>query len=268
MDTFLEQINELQVIQKDLVSIHPMFAEYYPVVVAYESLLYIYDYSIDTQQYEWVKTVPDDMNIPEECMAAFPIPHMDWRICAVVTDAVFQSFEQKVYLFHEFVHCYVYEQYREQVGGRIRIKSTMEQRKRVSWEIDYEFPYDDETIVGIIDELNFALRNKNLKQIREIRTQLFSSLSVEAGEFWNWLEWNEGYARYIENLIRAKFELEQNHVGTEKPFSRLVFYATGSAYIDLLVQEQPVLHTDLAQLFEKLEAELVNVELKRREQDV
>lgn len=50
MDAFLEQINELNELQKDLVSLHPLFAEHYPVVVAYEALLYIYDYSSKTQR--------------------------------------------------------------------------------------------------------------------------------------------------------------------------------------------------------------------------
>ncbi|WP_315372760.1 hypothetical protein, partial [Paenibacillus xylanexedens] len=65
MDAFLEQINELNELQKDLVSLHPLFAEHYPVVVAYEALLYIYDYSSNRQQYECVNTVPDDLYIPD-----------------------------------------------------------------------------------------------------------------------------------------------------------------------------------------------------------
>lgn len=256
MDTFLEQINELQELQKDLVSIHPLFAEYYPVVVAFESLLYIYDYSSKTQQYEWVKTVPDDLNIPDECLAAFPVHHMGGRMCAVVTDAAFQNFEQKVYLFHEFVHCYVYEQYTD-MGDRLEIKRKMEQIKRVTWELDYEFPYDNETVVQRITSLLSALKSKDLLQVKEARVALFSSLSEEQGEYFNWLEWNEGYARYLENRIREKLGLEINRMGDSAPFNRLVFYECGSEYISLLVNEQPDLHTDLEQLFERIQTERV-----------
>lgn len=256
MDTFLEQINELQELQKDLVSIHPLFADYYPVVVAFETLLYIYDYSSRTQQYEWVKTVPDDLNIPEGCLAAFPVHHMGGRMCAVVTDAAFQNFEQKVYLFHEFVHCYVYEQYND-MGDRLEIKRKMEQIKRVTWELDYEFPYDNEMVVQRITSLLSALKSKDLLQVKEARVALFSSLSEEQGEYFNWLEWNEGYARYLENRIREKFGLEINHMGDSAPFNRLVFYECGSEYISLLVNEQPDLHTDLEQLFVRIQTERV-----------
>ncbi|MFB8372954.1 hypothetical protein ACWIE6_04050 [Paenibacillus taichungensis] len=256
MDTFLEQINELQELQKDLVSIHPLFADYYPVVVAFETLLYIYDYSSKTQQYEWVKTVPDDLNIPEGCLAAFRVHHMDERMCAVVTDAAFQNFEQKVYLFHEFVHCYVNEQYTD-MGDRLEIKHKMEQIKRVTWELDYEFPYDNEMVVQRITSLLSALKRKDLLQVKEARVALFSSLSEEQGEYFNWLEWNEGYARYLENRIREKFGLEINHIGDTAPFNRLVFYECGSEYISLLVNEQPDLHTDLEQLFVRIQTERV-----------
>ncbi|OPG98766.1 hypothetical protein B2I21_10580 [Chryseobacterium mucoviscidosis] len=256
MDTFLEQINELQELQKDLVSIHPLFREHYPVVVAYETLLYIYDYSSKTKQYEWVKTVPDDLNIPDECLAAFPVHHMDERICAVVTDAAFQNFEEKVFLFHEFVHCYVYEQYRD-IGDRLEIKRRMEQIKRVTWELDYEFPYDNEIVTERITSLLSALKSKDLLQVKAARLALFSSLSEEQGEYFNWLEWNEGYARYMENRIRVKLGLDINHLGDSAPFNRLVFYECGSEYINLLVNEQPDLLTDLEQLFETIQMERV-----------
>ncbi|MGC5770850.1 hypothetical protein [Paenibacillus pabuli] len=256
MDTFLEQINELQVLQKDLVSIHPLFAEHYPVVVAFESLLYIYDYSSKTEQYEWVKTVPDDLNIPDDCLAAFEVHHMEGRMCAVVTDAAFQNFEQKVYLFHEFIHCYVCEQFPD-ISDRLEIKRRMEQIKRVTWELDYEFPYDHEMVVQRITSLLSALKSGDLLQVKEARLALFSSLSEEQGEYFNWLEWNEGYARYMENRIREQWGLEINHMGDSAPFNRLVFYECGSEYISLLINEQPELHTDLERLFEVIQTERV-----------
>ncbi|WP_433752007.1 hypothetical protein [Paenibacillus amylolyticus] len=257
MDAFLEQINELNELQKDLVSLHPLFAEHYPVVVAYEALLYIYDYSSKTQQYVWVKTVPDDLYIPDECLAAMPVPHMDGRMCAIVTDAAFKDLEQKVYLFHEYVHCYVYEKYDERFVNRLQIKHKMDQLKRVTWELDYEFPYEDEIVVERINSLLSALKSKDLTEIQTARKALFHSLNEEQAEYWSWLEWNEGYARYVENLIRAKFGQESNHFGDTAPYNRLVFYECGSEYISLLVKEQPEYHTDLEQLFDRMQLERI-----------
>lgn len=257
MDTFLQQINELNKLQIELVSLHPFFAEHHPVVVVHESLLYIYDYSSAAGQYEWVKTVPDDLYFPDECLAAVPVHHMDNRMCAIVTASVFKDLEQKVFLFHEYVHCSVYGKYEERIVDRLQIKHRMTQLKRVTWEIDYEFPYEDETVAGKIESLLFALKSEDFQQIQAARIALFQSLTEEQAEYWSWLEWNEGVARYIENLIRAKYELEPNHVGDTAPFNRLVFYECGSEYIRLLVKEQPEYHTDLEKLFDRMQDERV-----------
>jgi len=86
---------------------------------------------------------------------------------------------------------------------------------------------------------------------------LFTSLNEEQAEYWSWLEWNEGYARYIENLIRAKLGQERNHMGDTAPFNRLMFYECGSEYISLLVKEHPEYHTDLEQLFDRMQLERI-----------
>lgn len=257
MDTFLQQINELNELQFELVSLHPFFAEHHPVVVAHESLLYIYDYSSVSGQYEWVKTVPDDLYIPDDCLGAMPVHHMNDRMCAIVTASVFKDLEQKVFLFHEYIHCSVYGKYEGRIVDRLQIKHKMTQLKRVTWEIDYEFPYENETVAGRIEALLSALKSEDLQQIQVARTALFQSLTEEQAEYWSWLEWNEGVARYIENLIRAKYELQPNHYGDTAPFNRLVFYECGSEYIRLLVKEQPAYHTDLEKLFDRMQDERV-----------
>lgn len=63
--------------------------------------------------------------------------------------------------------------------------------------------------------------------------------------------------RYIENLIRAKFGQESNHFGDTAPFNRLVFYECGSEYISLLVKEHPEYHTDLEQMFDRMQVERI-----------
>ncbi len=40
----------------------------------------------------------------------------------------------------------------------------------------------------------------------------------------SWKSWRkEGFARYIENKIRRKLELPENHYGADEPFNRIVF---------------------------------------------
>jgi hypothetical protein len=64
-----------------------------------------------------------------------------------------------------------------------------------------------------------------------------------------WQEWKEGFALLIENKMREHLNLPKNNVGTTIPYSRTVFYAGGSAYINYLAQQNPDLLTDLDALF-------------------
>jgi hypothetical protein len=67
-----------------------------------------------------------------------------------------------------------------------------------------------------------------------------------------WQKWKEGYARWIENLVKRALGLEENKGGFYKPYSRVLFYASGEAFFNILIMGQPKLVNDLQALFKEL----------------
>ena len=55
--------------------------------------------------------------------------------------------------------------------------------------------------------------------VMEKRAALRQSLSRDDREYMVWQEWKEGFARLIENRIRGRSELAENHGGAKSPLS-------------------------------------------------
>ena len=71
-----------------------------------------------------------------------------------------------------------------------------------------------------------------------------------------WQEWKEGFARYIENLIRGRLGINRNTKELQIPFNRVCFYEIGSKYIDLLLD----INIDLRGNIKDLYFRMFNVE--------
>jgi hypothetical protein len=67
-----------------------------------------------------------------------------------------------------------------------------------------------------------------------------------------WQEWKEGFARFVENTIRRRLGMEENHYGVEEPFHRVTFYEGGSKFIGFLGKQEPGLLVDIENLFSKM----------------
>jgi hypothetical protein len=67
-----------------------------------------------------------------------------------------------------------------------------------------------------------------------------------------WQEWKEGFALYVENMIREHLGLDRNMVGRRMPYNRTAFYAGGEALISFLSRDDQRLSTDLDALFNRM----------------
>lgn len=252
---FLEIINELKDIQKELIFIHPLFENYYPIVVADQSLLHVFDYDAASDEYSFVKTVPDDIGIPEQCLAAFPFVHYERKMCAVVTPEAFNQMEDRVFLYHEFVHCFVGNTCGNGLRDTLELARKAARENDIQWEIRYPFPYDNEAFVQHMQLILRALETGDQELARSERQELIKHLTDEQIDYWTWQEWNEGFARYLENKIRNFFQMPENRDGSSMPYDRITFYESGSLYIKMIIEQEPALHTDIEQLFYKMQAD-------------
>jgi len=71
-------------------------------------------------------------------------------------------------------------------------------------------------------------------------------------EYMVWQEWKEGFARFIENRIRRKLDLSENHDGREEPFDRVVFYEGGAGFLELLGIQDPRMTIEIDRFFETM----------------
>ena len=117
------------------------------------------------------------------------------------------------------------------------------------WELNFPFPYDDILFEEIYTLFLEVSEKKDKDGIRRCRKNLREMLNTDDYEYMVWQEWKEGLARYIENQIRRKLDLEENHSSTSRPFNRVTFYEGGAGYIDFLMVEDKTLSDDIESLF-------------------
>lgn len=68
-------------------------------------------------------------------------------------------------------------------------------------------------------------------------------------EYMIWQQYKEGFARYVENLVRKDFLVKANSSEVTLPLSRESFYTLGSDYINLLLSNNDNLQNNLKELF-------------------
>ncbi|MCL1846041.1 MAG: hypothetical protein FWF77_09070 [Defluviitaleaceae bacterium] len=118
-----------------------------------------------------------------------------------------------------------------------------------SWEIDYPFPYDDEYFSDATEKLNNAPGANLTTHFANYHMEMKARLKTTDYEYLVWQEWKEGFARYIENLIRTKMKMSPNKTELIRPFDRVGFYELGSRYIRALLEADNSLAHNLDKLF-------------------
>ena len=101
-------------------------------------------------------------------------------------------------------------------------------------------------------ELYSRFLDANAEDIPDIRRKLKEYLSRKDYEYMVWQEWKEGFARYIENIIRGVLQLKENNSGREKPFTRITFYTGGEKMVKWLQSRDPGIILNIEKLFWKI----------------
>jgi len=245
-----------KIIEKQLISINQIFPifekinkldksleQLYPIAVVEDNEFFIFDINLSGKQYEYKTNFPSQMNLPDEVLAAFPLEGYEGKMAAVVTHKAFDDIEGIVSIFHEFVHCYQFYNYEINIKKTLTIAQEAERNQDYMWEINYPFPYNNEEFIRKTTEIN------NGYDIKKYHAEMKTILNEKEFEYMIWQEWKEGYARYIENMIREKTGIKRNSQILKPPFDRVCFYEIGSKYIETLINENFELKNNLEKLF-------------------
>lgn len=252
MDTYREHTNALIPIHQQVAGFNPSVARLYPIAVVVEDEFLIYDIGNDHEHYQFIKTAPTPMPIPKGVRAAFQLEDYGGRIACVVTPEVFDNRAGYVTLLHEFVHCYQYETCEQDLKQNLDIARQAGETGDFMWEIQHPFPYQAGSFVRAYQGFLKAVSKGDATEIQRAREALRAYLGLHDYEYMVWQEWKEGFARWVENGIRQQLGLSANTGGFDLPFSRVIFYAGGAAFIDFLHQKDPSVVNDLQRLFSRL----------------
>lgn len=239
-------------IQSKIEDIHPFLKKTFPVAIVEDNCFFVFDTDSSKKKYVLVKEAPTKMPIPKGVRAAFPLECYEGKAACVVSGEIFESLEGYVTIFHEFMHCYQWKNCEQKLKQKLGIARKAMEKKDFMWELNHPFPYQDNKFTEIYSLFLRALEECKTEDIIKYRGQLKQILSKHDFEYMVWQEWKEGFAHFVENQIRRRLELNENHYGKEKPFSRGSFYEGGAGFIEFLGNQEPELLIDIEKLFNKM----------------
>ena len=246
------QFQKIFEIQKQIRDIHPLLERVFPVVVAKDGHFLIFDVDPLGEKYVFIKKEPSPVPLPKKLRASFPLECYGNRAACVVSEDAFDSIEGYVLIFHEFVHCYQWESCEQELREGLTVAKDETAKGNYMWEINYPFPYDDPRFERAYLNFLTALDSGNPEKVSESRKHLRKILGEKDFEYMVWQEWKEGFARFIENRIRRRLGLEENHFGLERPWGRVLFYEGGARFIEFLCSQERDLLTDIKAIFYKI----------------
>jgi hypothetical protein len=245
------KLHNLFPLQAKLQHLHPLLHTLYPVVIAEDAEMLVYEPR--GSRYALAGAFPSPMPIPRGVRAAFPLEEFDNRMACVVTEEVFDSLDGFVTIFHEFVHCYQYETCEPAIKSQLAIAQKAQVEHDHMWEINAPFPYGNQGFIDAYTRLGQALGRHDLPAVIETRTNLHDLLAPMDYEYMLWQEWKEGFARWMENRMQEALNLSLNLGGGHEPFTRVSFYARGAGLIALLAEDDPAVVNNLERLFHQLD---------------
>lgn len=248
-DKTLPQLQHIFTVQQQIQDIHPFLQKLYPVAIVKEEQFLVYDVAEGAGEYHFAGTFPTPMPIPIGVRAAFTLEEFGNRMVCVVTEDVFTEEGGTVTIFHEFLHCQQWETCEMHLREDLMIAQSAKEAGDFMWEINHPFPYADEEFLHLYQAF---FQTNTLAEALPLRKELHRILAVKDYEYMLWQEWKEGFARRMENLMRARLGLRLNKGKNLPPYDRVTFYAGGEHFIDLIAAEVPSLVEDIEALFGRM----------------
>ena len=251
-DSTTEHLRGIFEFRSEVKDIHPFLDAVFPVALVEGDQLSVYDTGPEGDEYHLMKQAPVPSHLPPQVRAAFPLACYNDRMACVVTADVFESASGYVTIFHEFVHCQQAASCERKLKARLGVARKAEAEGNVCWELDHPFPYGDDRFVADYELFLRAAEAGDLDEVLQVRKHLSGVLSEADYEYMLWQEWKEGFARLLENKMRERSGLERICTTSGPPYSRVVFYSGGAAFIQVLADYDADSLADVEALFHRM----------------
>ena len=247
--TFMDEIIKMH---DEIKNIHVSLEKLYPITVINNGYFYVFDINEISNRYEFRLKV----ELPEymagdngNMLASFPLEFYELKASAVIGNNILENTENHITVFHEFVHCFQWHNGEPDIRRELLVEQQERAKGNYSWELNYPFPYNSEYYVNRTVELSNSFTYENMVQYHE---DMKAGLQELEFEYMIWQEWKEGFARYVENLIRTKYGLEMVTTILSPPFDRRHFYEIGSRSIHLLINNNEGLSENITELYNRM----------------
>ena len=246
-----DKLSKIVQMHSSIVNIDNSLNKLYPITIVENNTFYVFDYEKPNNKYKYImeQSLPN-ISIPSDIMACFPLDFYDMKASAVISTSALDNIVGNTLIFHEFVHCYQYENYENDIKNTLQLHMQNMKIDNYMWEINYAFPYDDIYFINKVEELNTHYMTNDTKNIKLFYKAMKDYLKQEDYEYMIWQEWKEGYARYVENKIRTHYNLDISKNEIVEPFDRVPFYELGSRHIDLIINTLNISQLDMKKLFD------------------
>ena len=249
IDSCLVQLTE---IKNRAVSINKCFKNFYPIAIAIQDSLFIYDNTDNSSKYSLVKKTAQPFPIPAGMQASFPLSVYDNKAVCMITPVSLTRPDGNAFILHEFIHCYQLNSVEIEIKEKLSIYKEAMAMQDYMWEMDHPFPYNNSLYNKLYGLFKSALISDSTEAAKKFRSQIKNYLSKIDFEYLLWQEWKEGFARYNENKIREMLGIEINNYGSDEPYNRVSFYYSGDLLASRLIENEPVLIDDILLLFERM----------------
>jgi hypothetical protein len=248
--TFIEKqlvsLEQICALHKEIKDIHRSLEKLRPVAVVENNVYFVFDLDQSREKYEFKMEYPYEGGISEGIRAAYVLEFYGMKAAAIISEDAFETVEGRSEVFHEFVHCFQWDEGEQDIRQTLAIAREAWEKKDFMWELNHPFPYTSENFINKTRELD------NGYDIETYHTEMKAELNEQDFEYMIWQEWKEGYARYIENQIRERLGVNKQNTILDPPFERHIFYEIGSRYIETLTRNDSELKGSLEALFQKM----------------
>jgi len=243
---FLENIVK---VHSKVKNVHVSLGKLYPITVINDGYFYVFDISEIAHKYEFKRKVKTSIVVSGEILTAFILDFYDMKPSVVITKNMIENPGNDILVLHEFVHCFQLESGAIEIRNGLSIQMREMAKSNYSWEINFPFPYSNSYFINKTVELAGDFANGNYENVEVYRNCMRAYLHKAEYEYMIWQQWKEGFARYVENLIRKELGLLLNGNILTEPFGRVHFYEIGNKYIEMLLEKEKGLNENIVKLF-------------------
>lgn len=249
VEKILESLQQFIDFSKEQMHAERSLENYHPIAVVGQSKIRVFDIG-ECGNYTFMTETKRPDFVPDGVLAAMPIEFYENKVSAVVDEDALQTVDGKVAILHEFVHCHQFSNGELALKSKLKIAQKAMEEQNWMWEIEHPFPYDQSEVSTKLKELANWQTNRIQQShlVGELRA-LKSKMTHEDFEYMVWQIWKEGYARYIENLIRTDVGLAEIYREYTGKINRSIFYQIGDMYFRNLSELGRV---DLHQVLDQL----------------